>query len=137
LIKPERAITKHKEVFMDLEVLNKKISSYRDDGGRVRKVSDELLVEILEAWEQWTGPARGFYSALGVSSKGIASIIGKAKKLKREGFPSGDFKELKVVDPGNTGGFGPCSGIELCWEQGKIIRFPAVEQLIDFLKKVA
>jgi hypothetical protein len=123
---------------MDLEVLNKKVSSYRSDGGRVRNVSDELLMEILEAWEQWTGPAKGFYSALGVSSKGISSIIGKAKKLKREGFPTADFKEVRVENVGpQPGQQGPCSGIELCWDQGKVIRFQQVDQLIDFLKKVA
>jgi hypothetical protein len=54
-------------------------------GGRVRITSDDLLMEILKAWEEWTGPAKGFYSSLGVSSKGFASVIGKAKKLKREG----------------------------------------------------
>ena len=123
---------------MDLEILNKKVSSYRDAGGRVRKVSDELLIEILEAWEQWTGPAKGFYSALGVSAKGISSIIGKAKKLKREGFPAGDFKEIRVDNGGLAAGQpGLCGGIELCWEHGKVIRFPQVDQLIEFLKKVA
>lgn len=123
---------------MDLEILNKKVSSYRDNGGRVRKVSDELLLEILEAWEQWTGPAKGFYTALGVSPKGISSIIGKAKKLKREGFPSGDFKEIKVDGLGSVPGPTlPCTGIELCWTEGKVIRFPQVDQLVEFLKKVA
>ncbi len=123
---------------MDLEILHKKISSYRDAGGRVRKVSDELLLEILSAWEQWTGPAKGFYSALGVSAKGISSIIGKAKKLKREGFPAGDFKEIRVENTALPGdGFGFCHGIELTWEHGKVIRFLQVDQLIDFLKKVA
>ena len=123
---------------MDLEILNKKVSSYRDDGGRVRKVSDELLIEILEAWEQWTGPAKGFYSALGVSAKGISSIIGKAKKLKREGFPTGDFKEIQVEHSSSPSGQpGPCTGIELYWDQGKVIRFPEVDQLVEFLKKVA
>jgi hypothetical protein len=121
-----------------LEILNKKVSSYRDNGGRVRKVSDELLLEILEAWEQWTGPASGFYKALGVSAKGISSIIGKAKKLKREGFPAGDFKEIKVggaESPASPPG--PCTGIELCWNEGKVIRFPQVDQLLEFLKKAA
>ena len=124
---------------MDLEILNKKVSSYRNDGGSVRKVSDELLMEILQAWEQWTGPAKGFYSALGVSAKGISSIIGKAKKLKREGFPGGgDFKEIQIENTNLTSVQpGPCNGIELCWENGKLIRFQQVEQLIDFLKKVA
>lgn len=123
---------------MDLEILNRKVSSYRSDGGRVRNVSDELLLEILEAWEQWTGPAKGFYTALGVSAKGISSIIGKAKKLKREGFPSGDFKEIKIDGAGSpVGPAVPCLGIELSWEQGKVIRFPQVDQLVEFLKKVA
>jgi len=123
---------------MDMEILNKKVSSYRDNGGRVRKVSDELLLEILDSWEQWTGPAKGFYSALGVSAKGISSIIGKAKKLKREGFPAGDFKEIKIDGAGSPSTpSGPCIGIELCWDQGKVIRFPQVDQLVEFLKKVA
>jgi hypothetical protein len=122
---------------MDLEILNKKVSSYRDNGGRVRKVSDELLLEILEAWEQWTGPASGFYKALGVSAKGISSIIGKAKKLKREGFPSGDFKEIQIESPGTVGGSGPCTGIELGLTDGRVIRFPQVDQLVEFLKKAA
>jgi hypothetical protein len=123
---------------MDLEILNKKVSSYRDHDGKVRKVSDELLLEILQAWEQWTGPAKGFYTALGVSAKGISSIIGKAKKLKREGFPAGDFKEIKIDGPeSQPGPCGPCIGIELSWDQGKLIRFPQVDQLVEFLKKVA
>jgi hypothetical protein len=123
---------------MDLEILKKKVSSYRSDSGRVRNVSDELLLEILCAWEQWTGPAKGFYTALGVSSKGISSIIGKAKKLKREGFPSGDFKEIKIdgaESPSSPPG--PCTGIELGLTDGKVIRFPQVDQLVEFLKKAA
>ncbi len=125
---------------MDLEVLKKKISTYRTDGGKVRNVSDELLMEILSAWEHWTGPADGFYKALGVSRNGIASIIGKAKKLRREGFPTDGFKEIKIEEsPSNLTSLvsGPCAGIEILWDNGKLIRFPQVELLIDFLKKVA
>ena len=36
---------------MDLEVLKKKLSSFKGEGGRVTRVSDELLLEILSAWE--------------------------------------------------------------------------------------
>ncbi len=122
---------------MDLEVLKKKISTFRGDGGRVRITDEVLLMEILSAWEQWTGPAKGFYSAIGVSQRGMASIIGKAKKMRREGhFPMEEFKELKIAEP-TTVPLSPCSGIELSWDGGKIIRFQQVEQLVDFLKKVA
>jgi hypothetical protein len=84
---------------MDLEVLKKKISTFRGEGGRVLKVSDELLMEILMAWENWSGPAKGFYKAIGVSQKGMASMLGKAKKLKREGhFPVEEFKEVVLEE---------------------------------------
>lgn len=115
---------------MDLEVLRKKISTFRGEAGRVRITDDHLLLEILSEWEKWTGAADGFYKAIGVSAKGMGSIIGRAKKLRREGFPAQDFKEIKVSEPS------PC-GIEIAWDQGRLIRFQQVDQLIDFLKKVA
>ena len=122
---------------MDLEILKKKISTFRGEGGRVRITEDSLLLEILSAWEQWTGPVREFYRAIGVSQNGMASIMGKAKKLRREGhFPAADFKEIKV-ESSEAAGSGPCEGIELCWSEGKIIRFPQVDQLVEFLKKAA
>lgn len=124
---------------MDLEVLKKRISTFRGEGGRVRINDNALLLEILLAWEQWTGRARDFYPAIGVSQKGMASIIGRAKKLRREGhFPAEDFKEIKVSGSAVTlDGLPPCSGVEIAWDNGKLIRFALVDQLVDFLKKVA
>ena len=126
---------------MDLEVLKKKVSSYRSASGRVHNVGDDLLIEILLSWEQWTGPAKGFYSAIGISPKGMASIIGKAKKLRREGFPTDGFKEIKLASSNGVAmgsmPSGPCSGIEMSLEGGKLVRFQQVDQLVDFLKKVA
>lgn len=124
---------------MDLAILKKRISTYKTQGGHLTKVSDELAMEILYAWEQWTGPSNGFYSAIGVNAKKMASVIGKAKKLKRDGhFPAEDFKEIKLADSVVSAGssFGPC-GIEISWDNGKLIRFSEVSQLVDFLKKVA
>lgn len=92
-------------------------------------------MEILLAWEEWKGPSQKFYHAIGVSAKGMASIIGKAKKLRREGhFPAEEFKEIKVTEESGLKG---CDVIELNWEKGRLIRFGQVDQLVDFLKKVA
>ncbi|MCB0350681.1 MAG: hypothetical protein KDD38_05820 [Bdellovibrionales bacterium] len=91
-------------------------------------------LEILSEWEKWTGAADGFYKAIGVSANGMGSIIGRAKRLRRDGFPAQEFKEIKVVEPAV---FGPCQGIEVAWDNGKLIRFQAVNQLVDFLKKVS
>jgi hypothetical protein len=122
---------------MDIEVLKKKISTFRGDGGRVRITDDQLYMEILTAWEQWKGSSKEFYKAVGVSKTGIAGIIGKAKRMRREGyFPAEEFKEIKVEGAGPLS-FGPCQGIEIAWDNGKLIRFSQVDQLVDFLKKVA
>jgi hypothetical protein len=125
---------------MEIEILRKKLDTYRTNTGKITKVPDELAIEILFAWEQWTGPGSGFYSAIGADHRKMAKIMGKAKKLKREGrAPVSEFKEITesvlsgVAAPSSF----PSGGIELTWDQGKVIRFPQVEMLIDFLKKVA
>ena len=124
---------------MDLEILRKKISTYRSEGGKLRSVSDELLFEILTAWETWTGSGPEFYRSIGVDHRKMASLLGKAKKMKREGhFPSEQFKEIKLSDPtsGHITQSVPCQGVELVWERGRVIRFPGVGDLLEFLKSV-
>lgn len=126
---------------MDLTILAKKISSYRTPKGQVRSLPDELLGEILAAWEQWTGSANGFYGAIGTNHHKMASMMGKAKKLKREGaFDGLAFTEVFVDDSeaANTPTQATTSGcgIELIWKDN-IIRFGSSELLVDFLKKAA
>ena len=68
----------------------------------------------------------------------LVFLIKKAKQLKREGtFPEDGFKEIKLDVPASGFAGGPCQGIEIAWENGKLIRFSQVEQLVEFLKKVA
>ena len=40
---------------MDMEVLGKKLDTYRNKRGRIVNVPDELRLEVLTAWEQWKG----------------------------------------------------------------------------------
>jgi len=124
---------------MELEILKKKLSTYKTEGGYLKNVSEELALEMLHAWEQWTGPAVGFASAIGTNRYSLSNVIRKAKSLKREGFVTDGFKEVKIAEGVQVaaGGFPPCSGIEMCLEGGKLIRFQQVDQLIDFLKKAA
>lgn len=125
---------------MDLTILTKKISSYRTPKGSITKLPDELLGEILHAWEQWTGSANGFYTAIGTNHHKMASIMGKAKQLKRDGaFDGLSFTEVIVEDnepvSSNVIPMTGC-GIELVWKDN-IIRFGSPELLVDFLKKAA
>ena len=125
---------------MDLETLKKKLSSFKTPGGHLKKVSDELLLEILKAWEEWQGGTTKFYTSIGTSQRQFAQHLGKAKKLKREGHGAAGFEEVIAAEFGPVEGaataHGPCN-IELVWDGGKLIRFAKVETLVDFLKQAA
>ncbi|MGE3263602.1 MAG: hypothetical protein AB7K68_17630 [Bacteriovoracia bacterium] len=122
---------------MENTVLKKKLSTFRSKEGYLVGVSADVLQELLRAWEGWTGRSKDFYRSIGVGQKQMAFLLGKAKKMAREGgFPAEEFKEVQLAS-GMGGAGGPCSGIELQLDGGKIIRFPGVEPLIDFLKKSA
>ena len=71
---------------MDNITLKKKLSTYVSDKGYLKGVSDEVLYEVLVAWENWTGSAVEFYRSLGFSQKQMASIIGKAKKSNQSTY---------------------------------------------------
>jgi hypothetical protein len=122
---------------MDQTILKKRLSTFRNDEGRLVRVSDELLMDILRAWENWTGSGKDFYIALGISKQTLGCFIKKAKKLNRAGVTgelSAEFKEIALsANPQITPN---CLSIELV-DQGKVIRFPQVDQLIEFLKKAA
>lgn len=124
---------------MDLTVLSKKISSYRTPKGKITNLPNELLAEILHEWEQWSGAPSAFYKLLGVDFRKMGSMMGKAKQLKRDGaFDGLQFTEITLdQETGQVMELPPCSGVELVWEGGRIIRFSRVEILLDFLKKAA
>ena len=126
----------------DHTVIRKKLSTYKSAKGRIRNVPAEVLGEVLHAWETWTGTSKDFYASVGFSHRQMAGVIGKAKKLKREGhFPAEEFQEIQLegaAPDGVSRAAGSCfGGIELSWSEGKVIRFSQVEQLVDFLKKAA
>lgn len=122
---------------MDLSVLKKRLSSFKTKGGSFTKVSDDLLVDILRVWESWTGNSKDLYQGLGIKSYQLGSFINKGKRLSKKGnYGGSEFKELKL-DTLVGGSTAMASPIEVNWDNGKVIRFSQVEQLVDFLKKVA
>ncbi len=122
---------------MDNAILKKKLNTFKSDKGTLKDVSNEVVFEVLRSWEHWPGKSSDLYRELGLSKMQMVTMIQKAKKLVKSGMvPPDDFKEIKVADQ-SFGALSPCSGIEISWDNGKLIRFQQVELLIDFLKKVA
>lgn len=124
---------------MENVTLKKKLSSYTSDKGYLKNVGEDVLYEVLIAWENWTGTSKDFYRSLGFSSRQMASIIGKAKKLKREGYyGEGEFKQVTVESLSADLAISSLSTpIEIIWKNGSVIRFSQVDHLVDFLKKSA
>jgi hypothetical protein len=110
---------------MELEVLKKKLSAFKGQGGRISNVSNDMLLEILASWEMYPGSARDFYKGIGSSEKGIASILGKAKRLKREGatMPFQEVSVQGITDMTNSTAISCDIEVQ---ESNKIIRFRRV-----------
>lgn len=126
---------------MDHNILKKRLNTFKSAKGTLRQVSSDVVIEVLRAWEHWPGSAADLYRELGLSKMQLVTMIQKAKRLVKSGAViETDFKEIHVDQAlsemrptaSPPGGF-----IELTWEAGKLIRFCQVEQLIEFLKKVA
>ena len=121
---------------MDHTVLKKRLNTFKSGTGRIKRVSDDVVIELLRAWENWPGSAADLYREVGLSKMQMVTLIKKAKRLISSGtVTESEFHQIKTeADPLPS----PCSaGIELLLAPDKVIRFSQVEQLIDFLKKVA
>ena len=80
---------------MELEILKKKLSSFKGEGGRIRGVSDNLLLEVLAAWETWAGTSKQFYKGIGSSQT--------VNRLSSPSFQSLYSCHIRVIQL--TGGF--------------------------------
>ncbi len=126
---------------MDNAILKKRLNTFKSEKGMLKRVSTEVVFEVLRAWENWPGRASDLYRELGLSKMQMVTMIQKAKRLVKSGaVTESEFKEISVVGSGAGGATepgAPCTAIEVAWPGGRVIRFPGVDELVDFLKKVA
>jgi hypothetical protein len=121
---------------MENAILKKRLNTFKSEKGMLKRVSDEVVIEVLRAWENWPGRAADLYPELGLSKMQMVTMIQKAKRLIKNGVVmESEFREITA--PASLSPVGVPCGIELTWQDGKVIRFAQVEQLVDFLKKVA
>ena len=126
---------------MDNTVLRKKLNTYKSPKGVLKGMSNEVVLDVLQIWQNWQGSTADLYRDLELSKGQMSALIRAGKKLIKNGYAvESEFKEMKIAEsPSNLTSLsaGPCSGVEILWDNSKLIRFQQVEQLIDFLKKVA
>jgi hypothetical protein len=127
---------------MDLIILKKKLDGFRAANGSIRDVSPEVLWELRQVWEHFTGPIEQFRSELGMKVGTLRKLLTDSKKLNHALATAGAVElpdpgsDGTQEDPGRTGGSG-CH-LELVYDQGnKLIRFPSIDTLIEFLRKAS
>jgi hypothetical protein len=122
--------------------LKKKIDGYRDGAGCIKNVPPELLLELRHTWEHYTGSPEQFRSELGVRTGTLRNLLIESRKLNHVIASAGAVglaiegrTEEQSQSTGNevTGG-----ALELAFDNGsKVIRFPSVDLLIEFMRKSA
>lgn len=118
-------------------ILKKRLNTFKTGKGSLVGVPDELLIEVIQVWERWTGTSKSLCSSLGIKTEQLAFIIKKGKKVLKEGKQKlGPFTPVEVKSaPEND----PCAKapIVLNWDKKRTIRFYQVGHLVEFLKKCA
>lgn len=127
---------------MDNAILKKRLNTFRaGKSGRLQDISDEVVLAVHRAWENWPGTTADFCREIGVKPTQMNVIIKSGKKLVKSGVVTeSEFHEVTTAGgamPPGQAGEDPCLAIELSWNEGRVIRFPRVDDLLDFLKRVA
>jgi len=123
---------------MDNAILKKRLNTFKSGAGKIRRVNDEVVMEVLRAWENWPGSSADLYRELGLSKMQLVILLKKGKSLVKKGVVSEpEFKEIALSVSPEQEVSGNCQGIELSLEKGRVLRFFQVDQLLDFLKRVA
>ena len=127
---------------MDLEILKKKVDGFRSGNGQLQKLPAELLLELRTAWEHYKGPADGFRRELGMKAGTLRNLLVASKKLNHV---LASAETVGLTEEGLQSGTGRPSELsisaqplELVYDGGsKVIRFPDIGTLIEFLKRAA
>ena len=121
---------------MDFEILRKKLDAYRTPGGSYKNIKSELLVELLRIWEEHKGPSTLLAKQLGMTAGQLARQIREARKAATLGeVIDPAFQALQVQSAAE--GVSSGSEIVLSWGGDKVVKFPNVDLLVDFLRKAA
>jgi hypothetical protein len=140
------AMTKRGGLNMDLVILKKKIDGYRASSGSIKNVPPELLFELRQTWEHYTGSPEQFRSELGVKMGTLRNLLKESKKLNHVIASAGAVglaveggSEVRAPDQPHSEGNGTSGPVlELAFDHGsKVIRFSSVDLLIDFMRKSA
>lgn len=72
-------------------VLKKRINTFKSSKGSLIGLPDDLVIDIIQVWERWTGTSKALCSSLGIKDKQLAFIIKKGKKFSKMATKNSPF----------------------------------------------
>lgn len=123
---------------MEFEVMRKKLDAFKTPGGSYKNIKGELLVELLRVWEEHTGPSTELARQLGMKPNQLNRQIREARKAAaRSDVIDPAFQALQIPESLEGGSAGTGTVIEMSWGGDKVVKFPNVDCLVEFLRKAA
>lgn len=118
-------------------ILKKRLNTFKNAKGALYGLPDNLIIDLVRAWERWPGTAKSFYQSIGIKKQQMGFIIKKGKRLFKEGKEKlGPFTPVEPREPSASHSDQKVP-IVVKWDKKRTIRFYQVEHLVEFLKKCA
>lgn len=115
-------------------ILKKRLNTFKNAKGALYGLPDDLIIDLVRAWERWPGSAKSFYQSIGIKKQQMGFIIKKGKRLFKEGTEKlGPFTPVEVKSSPDC----QKAPMILNWDKKKSISFYQVDHLVEFLKKAA
>ena len=112
-------------------ILKKRLQNCKTLKGSLTAIPDDLILDVVRAWERWTGTSKAFYTGIGLRKSQMGGLIRKGKKILKDGSGSlGPFTPVQIKAPVKNSG----NPIILIWSKTKTIKFYDVAHLVEFLK---
>ena len=122
---------------METLVIKKRLNTFKSGAGKLTRVSDDVVMEVLRGWESWPGTTVDFQREIGLSKQQLAIMIKKGKKLVKSGVVTdGEFRQIDVATPAGLS-TGEAMMMTVKLDGGRAVSFCQVDHVVDFLRKMA
>ena len=123
---------------METAIIRKRLNTFKSGKkGIIRRVSDDVVIEVLRGWESWSGTSADYFREIGITKQQLAVLIKKGKNLVKSGkVMESEFREIGVSALGEAG-LSNGGGMELRLDGNRTVKFVQVDQLIEFIKKTS
>jgi hypothetical protein len=120
---------------METSVIRKRLNTFKSGAGKLTRVSDDVVMEVLRSWEAWPGTTVDYQREIGLSKQQLAIMIKKGKKLVKSGVVTdGEFRQIEIAAPTGQAQEGLMT-VKL--NGGMAVSFFQVDHVVDFLRKMA